>query len=242
VKGVILCGGLGTRLQPLTRITNKHLLPVYDRPMVFYPIQTLVKAGIKDILVVTGGHRAGDFLNLLRNGQDFGLSHINYAFQEGNGGIADALRYAKPFVGDERFAVILGDGIFEEDFTSQVRMFESHAFDASFFLKDVNKPEDYGVALMENEDTIKAIVEKPREFVSDLAVTGLYFYTPKVFKVIETVKPSARNELEITDVNNELLKDDMCWVNYVHGYWIDCGASVEALFQASEFIARRGRT
>jgi glucose-1-phosphate thymidylyltransferase len=213
--------------------------------MIFYPIQTLVNSGITDILIVTGGNHAGDFLNLLRNGQDFGLDHLNYAYQEGNGGIADALRYAKPFVGDENFAVILGDGIFEDTFRNEVSKWEEHEQSCSLFLREVENPKEYGIVEIrgKGEDQYLSLIEeKPKEPISNTAVTGLYFYTPHVFEIIETLRPSLRGELEISHVNNWYIENMSANFNQITGYWVDCGISVDSLLEASNFLSRKART
>jgi glucose-1-phosphate thymidylyltransferase len=206
--------------------------------MIFNPIQTLVDSGIKDIVIVTGGDHAGRFLNLLRNGEDFGLNGLSYAYQKGNGGIADAIKCAKPFVGNDNFAVILGDGIFEDTFEYESRLFDSCHLGCQLFLKEVRNPHECGIAVMVDDDTIEYIVEKPFDSKSNLAVTGLYFYSSMVFGIIDQIKPSARGELEISDVNNEFIKRSLYKVDKLKGYWIDCGASVDALFEASEFMAK----
>ncbi|MCK6480617.1 MAG: NTP transferase domain-containing protein [Gemmatimonadaceae bacterium] len=205
MKGVVLCGGTGSRLDPLTRVTNKHLLPIYDRPMVFYPIQTLVDAGIDDIMLVTGGNNAGDFVPLLGNGADFGLKHINYTYQKGAGGIADALRLCRHFVGRDRVAVILGDNVFSPGVAEHVRGFSGMADGAVVFLKGVDDPARFGVAEVAGGRVV-GIEEKPAHPKSNLAVTGLYLYDHTVFDLIATLKPSGRGELEITDVNNGYLR------------------------------------
>ncbi len=202
MKGVVLCGGTGSRLDPLTRVTNKHLLPIYDRPMVFFPIQTLVDAGIRDIMLVTGGNNAGDFVPLLGNGADFGLSHLNYTYQKGAGGIADALRLCREFVGTDRVTVILGDNIFGSGVGPLLRGESgSHRDGACVFLKEVPDPQRFGVAELSGKRVV-SIAEKPRRPKSSLAVTGAYVYDASVFEIIESLKPSGRGELEITDVNN----------------------------------------
>src|SRR5437899_2502251 len=201
MKGVILAGGLGTRLLPLTRITNKHLLPVFDRPMIFYPLQTLINAGIPDILLVTGGPHAGDFLRLLGNGKEFGLKHLNYTYQEGEGGIAAALSLAEHFAEGDRLCVILGDNIIEGSIAPAVERFRRQAAGARIVLKEVSDAERFGVAEL-RDSRIVSIEEKPRRPKSRYAVTGIYMYDGRVFDVIRTLKPSSRGELEITDVNN----------------------------------------
>ncbi|RPH92719.1 spore coat protein, partial [candidate division KSB1 bacterium] len=205
MKGVILAGGLGTRLLPLTKITNKHLLAVYNQPMIYYPIQTLVRAGIDEIVLVTGGHYAGDFLNLLGNGKDFGLRFINYAYQEGEGGIADALRLARVFTGKDKIVVILGDNILEKDITAHVQRFKDQE-GAKVLLKQVPDPERFGVAELDAAGRVVDIMEKPKRPKSDLAVIGVYMYDAQVYDIIQNLRPSQRGELEITDVNNAYLR------------------------------------
>ena len=235
MKGVVLAGGLGTRLMPMTRVTNKHLLPVYDRPMVYYPLQQLVSAGIRDILVVTGGDHAGDFLKLLRNGQDFGLEHLRYAYQEGEGGIAEALGLAEHFAAEEPIVVILGDNIFQDDLAGPMRAFSEAPDGAQLLLKSVGDPERFGVATVEG-DRVVQIVEKPDHPATSLAVTGCYMYDARVFDVIRSLDPSARGELEITDVNNRYVE----WGDLRHqeltGWWTDAG-TVESLYRAAELVA-----
>src|SRR5262249_18807013 len=200
MKGIILAGGLGTRLHPLTKITNKHLLPIYDRPMIHYPLLTLVDAGIRDILIVTGGNHAGEFLRLLGNGRDFGLDDIAYTYQEGEGGIADALSLARHFAENDRIVVMLGDNIIEGDVRASVAAFAAQPKGARLLLKKVPDPGRFGVAELRN-GRIVGIEEKPKTPKSDYAVTGLYMYDARVFEIVSTLKPSARGELEITDVN-----------------------------------------
>ena len=238
MKGVILAGGLGTRLRPLTRITNKHLLPVYDRPMIFYPIRMLVEAGITDIMVVTGGTSAGDFLRLLGNGEDFGLSQINYAYQKGEGGIAEALGLARGFVDDERVVVVLGDNILEKGIAKGVAAFTQQERGGRIFLTRVAHPWQYGVAEIAGSK-ITRIVEKPKEPVSDLAVIGVYMYPPDVFEIVDRLEPSARGELEITDVNNAYIERGDMEYELVDGWWLDAGEDHEALLRASITIARQ---
>lgn len=239
MKGVILAGGLGSRLLPLTKVTNKHLLPVYDRPMIYYPIQTLVDAGIRDILLVTGGNSAGDFLRLLGNGQEFGLEHVNYTYQEGEGGIADALRLARFFAGNGRIAVVLGDNIVQDSIASHVRDFEKQESGAKILLKEVEDPQRFGVAQLEDGRVI-GIEEKPPEPKSNLAVTGIYMYDAAVFDIIETLKPSERNELEITDVNNEYIQRGQMTYGVLDGWWTDAG-TFESLHKAGNLAADRPR-
>lgn len=234
MKGIVLAGGLGTRLLPLTRITNKHLLPIYDQPMVFYPIQKLVQAGIRDVILVTGGNSAGDFLRLLRNGKDFGLDRIHYTYQEGEGGIADALRLAREFAEGERIAVILGDNIFEDDLSPYVAAFEQQPAGAKILLKTVDHPERFGVAEI-RDGRITGIVEKPAQPKSNLAVTGIYLYDARVFDFIQTLKPSTRGELEITDVNSAYLAQGTLTYDILPGWWTDAG-TFESLQLAGELV------
>src|SRR6185436_9598674 len=202
MKGIVLAGGLGTRLHPLTKVTNKHLLPVYDRPMIYYPIQTLVNAGLHEILIVTGGNNAGDFLRLLGNGKEFGLKHLGYTYQEGEGGIADALRLAEHFAEGESVCVVLGDNIIEGNIHQAARAFAKQKVGAKILLKEVKDPQRFGVPVLEG-DRVVQIEEKPVRPRSSYAVTGIYFYDARVFEIIKTLKPSGRGELEITDVNND---------------------------------------
>jgi len=236
MKGVVLAGGLGTRLLPLTRVTNKHLLPVYDKPMVFYPIQTLVDAGITDIMLVTGGNNAGDFLRLIGNGEEFGLRHMNYAYQKSEGGIADALKLARHFVGDDRVAVMLGDNFVQGNVREAVEAFEAQPCGAKIFLKEVDNPVDFGVAVLEG-DTVVRIIEKPKQPPSNLAVIGIYLYDSDVFDICETLEPSDRDELEISDVNNEYIRRGTMTYDVIEGWWADCG-SFEALLRSSMLVAR----
>ncbi len=233
-RGVILAGGLGKRLDPLTRITNKHLLPVYDRPMIYYPIQTLVDAGIRDILIVTGGNNAGDFLRLLGNGSEFGLNHINYTYQRGEGGIAEALGLAKHFAQGEKIVVILGDNLIEKSIKRHVDEFIGQPEGAKILLKKVPDPQRFGVAEIKGGRII-GIKEKPQKPKSDLAVTGIYMYDPKVFDIIRPLKPSKRGELEITDVNNEYIKLGEMTFDVLDGWWTDCG-TFESLFRANKLV------
>jgi glucose-1-phosphate thymidylyltransferase len=237
MKGVVLAGGLGTRLEPLTRITNKHLLPVYDKPMIYYPIQTLVDAGIRDIMIVTGGAYAGDFLRLIGNGEDFGLSRINYAYQKGEGGIAEALGLTREFVGQDKVVVVLGDNILEKGIRRGVEAFVHQEQGARIYLKEVEHPWEYGIAKVEGQ-RIKRIVEKPRVPPSNLAVVGLYMYPPDVFEVIEGLKPSARGELEITDVNNAYVERGDLEYEIIDGWWLDAGENHTALLRANVMVAR----
>ncbi len=235
IKGVVLAGGLGTRLQPLTRVTNKHLLPVYDQPMIFFPIQKLVQAEIKDILIVTGGNSAGDFLKLLGNGKDFGLKRLHYTYQEGEGGIAEALGLAEEFAEGSRVVVILGDNIFEDDLTPYIKSYMQQKNGAKILLKPVPYPERFGVAEIQ-DNRIVQIVEKPKNPKSNLAVTGIYMYDQEVFSVIKTLKPSERGELEITDVNNYYLRQNNLTYDILPGWWADAGTSFSAYYRAITLV------
>jgi glucose-1-phosphate thymidylyltransferase len=237
MKGVILAGGLGSRLRPLTRITNKHLLPVYDRPMIYYPIDMLVQAGIEDILIVTGGTSAGDFLRLIGNGEDFGLSQVHYAYQAGEGGIAEALGLAREFVDDDRMVVVLGDNILQKGIKQGVAAFARQERGSRIFLTRVDHPWEYGIAEVEGS-RIRRIVEKPKDPPSNLAVIGVYMYPPDVFEIIRTLQPSARGELEITDVNNAYIERGEMEYELVDGWWLDAGENHEALLRANLTIAR----
>jgi glucose-1-phosphate thymidylyltransferase len=236
MKGVILAGGLGTRLLPMTRVTNKHLLPVYDRPMIYYPLQQLVHAGIDDILIVTGGDSAGDFLRLLRNGQEFGLQQLRYAYQEGEGGIAEALGLAEHFAQGGPVAVMLGDNIFQDPIADAVRSFRADPTGAMILLKEVDDPERFGVATLDG-DRVTGILEKPAEPPSRLAVTGCYLYDGGVFDIVRTLEPSPRGELEITDVNNHYIRAGSMRYHRVRGWWTDAG-TVPSLHRAVDLVAR----
>lgn len=236
LRGVILAGGLGKRLGPLTRITNKHLLPVYCKPMIYYPIQTLVDAGIRDILVVTGGNNAGDFLRLLGNGAEFGLKHINYTYQRGEGGIAEALGLAEHFAQGEKIVVILGDNLIEESIKRYVEDFIRQPVGAKILLKKVRDPQRFGVAEVKGGKIVN-IKEKPKNPKSDLAVTGIYMYDQRVFEIIKPLKPSRRGELEITDVNNEYIKHGEMSFDILDGWWTDCG-TFESLFRAGKLVEK----
>ncbi|MBI3313336.1 MAG: NTP transferase domain-containing protein [Candidatus Omnitrophica bacterium] len=234
MKGIILAGGLGSRLNPLTKVTNKHLLPVYDKPMIYYPIQTLVEAGIRDILLVTGGNSAGDFLRLLGNGKEFGLKHINYTYQEGEGGIAAALSLAEHFADGEPIVVILGDNILEDNIKPYVERFKKQKTGARLLLKAVEDPERFGVAEFNGKKIVR-IVEKPKKPKSSYAVVGVYMYDANVFNIVHTLKPSARGELEITDVNNHYLKKGQLEYDTLEGYWTDAG-TFESLYRANRLL------
>ena len=238
MKGVVLAGGLGTRLNPLTKVTNKHLLPVYDRPMIYYPIQTLVNAGIEEIMLVTGGNNAGDFLKLLGNGKEFGLKHLNYTYQEGEGGIADALRLAEHFADGEQICVVLGDNIIEGNIASAARAFRDQKLGAKILLKEVTEPQRFGVPALEGKRVIR-IEEKPISPASPYAVIGIYFYDAQVFHIINTLKPSGRGELEITDVNNAYIQTDQLTWDVLEGWWTDAG-TVQSLYLANQLVAKTG--
>ncbi len=236
MKGVILAGGLGTRLYPLTWATNKHLLPVYDKPMIFYPIDTLVKAGIKDILVVSSGPHAGHFLRVLKNGEELGLNHLEYAFQEKpDGGIADALALAEDFADREPITVILGDNTTDASIKKEVSSFKNGAF---VFLKKVSDPERYGVPEFDSKNKIIGIEEKPKNPKSSYAVTGLYIYDHSVFEIIKKIKPSKRGQLEITDVNNKYIKKQALNWAELNGFWTDAG-TYASLFKAGNYWAKK---
>ena len=237
MKGVVLAGGLGTRLNPLTKITNKHLLPVYDRPMIYYPIQMLVDAGISEIMIVTGGNSAGDFLRLIGNGKEFGLPHMHYTYQEGEGGIAEALGLAADFVDNDKVVVVLGDNILEKGIRAGVEAFSRQERGARIYLKQVDHPWEYGIASIEGERVVR-IIEKPKDPPSDLAVIGVYMYPPDVFDIVETLEPSARGELEITDVNNAYIERGEMAYDLLDGWWLDAGENHEALLRANVVIAR----
>ncbi len=235
MKGVVLAGGLGSRLYPLTKTTNKHLLPVFDQPMIYYPIQTLVKAGITEIMVVTGGNHAGEFLELLGNGKDFGLDGLRYAYQEGEGGIAEALGLARHFVGEDRFCAILGDNIIADDIGPAVRRFATSDEGAHLFLKEVDDANRFGVAVFDKQSRLVGVEEKPAAPKSKYAVTGVYLYEAKAFEFIDTLKPSARGELEITDVSNYFLRQGRCGYDILSGWWTDAG-TFESLYRAQGFV------
>jgi len=238
MKGVILAGGLGTRLYPLTKVTNKHLLPVYDKPMIYYPIQTLINAGIDDILIVTGGNNAGDFLKLLGNGKEFGLKHINYTYQEGEGGIAEALRLAEFFASGEKICVVLGDNVIEGNIRRAVGNFQKQKEGAKILLKEVSDPQRFGVAEIKGNRIVR-IEEKPKEPKSSYAVIGIYLFDHDVFNAIRTLKPSGRGELEITDVNNRYIEKGLMTWDILEGWWTDAG-TFESLLRANQLVAQTG--
>ncbi len=237
LKGVILAGGLGRRLGPLTKITNKHLLPVYDRPMIYYPVSLLVEAGIKDILIVTGGNHAGEFLRLLGNGSAFGLKHINYTYQEGEGGIAQALGLAQHFADRKKIVVVLGDNILEHSIDPYVDHFRRQESGARVLLKKVEDPGRFGVASLKG-NKIVSIEEKPKKPKSDLVVTGVYMYDENVFDIIKTLKPSKRGELEITDVNNAYIRKGGLEYDILKGWWTDSG-TYNSLLRANQLAAKK---
>lgn len=238
MKGVVLAGGLGSRLKPLTKVTNKHLLPVHNQPMIYYPIQTLINAGIDDIMIVTGGNSAGDFLKLLGNGRDFGLKHINYTYQEGEGGIADALSLVEHFAAGDPVCVVLGDNVIEGNVAQAARAYRHQGSGAKILLKKVHDPQRFGVPELDGERVVR-IEEKPKEPKSDFAVIGIYFYDATVFDIIKTLKPSDRGELEITDVNNHYIdRGEMTW-SELEGWWTDAG-TFESLLHATNLVAKTG--
>ena len=238
MKGVVLAGGTGSRLNPLTRVTNKHLLPIYDKPMVYYPIQTLVNAGVHEILLVTGGKNAGDFLRLLGNGRDFGLKHLNYTYQEGEGGIADALALAEHFADGDAICVILGDNIIENNICQAVANFTKQKEGAKILLKEVTDAQRFGVAEVRGNNVV-GIEEKPKRPKSNYAVIGIYLYDYSVFTKIRRLKPSGRRELEITDVNNFYIEEGKLTYEILDGWWTDAG-TFESLLRANNLVAQTG--
>lgn len=236
MKGVILAGGTGSRLAPLTKVTNKHLLPVYNKPMIFYPIETLIDAGIKDILIVSGGENIGDFMKLLGSGRDFGVN-FTYRVQDGSGGIPVALHLAKDFVGDSKCIVILGDNIMENSIKEAVDEFAHGGFGAKIFLQRVNDPKRYGIAEVKDGKVV-ACYEKPDNPVTDLAILGIYMLDSRAFDVIPTLKPSRRNELEIIDVLNYYIRHNDLTYSILEGFWVDAG-TFDALHEANKFVASK---
>ncbi|MEK7526329.1 MAG: sugar phosphate nucleotidyltransferase [Patescibacteria group bacterium] len=235
MKGVILAGGLGTRLRPLTLITNKHLLPVFDKPMIFHPIETLVKAGITEILIVVGGPHAGHFISVLKNGKDLGLKHLEFAYQEGEGGISQALSLAEDFSDKDNITVILGDNCTDANISKDVKNFKEGAL---IFFKKVINPERFGVAVFDNNKNIIGIEEKPKKPRSNMAQTGLYIYDNTVFDRIRKLKPSKRGELEVTDLNNSYLKDKQFKWAELKGFWSDAG-TFESLFEVNKYWSKK---
>jgi glucose-1-phosphate thymidylyltransferase len=238
VKGIVLAGGLGSRLRPLTAVTNKHLLPVYDQPMIYFPIQTLVNAGITDIMIVTGGNSAGDFLKLLGNGKAFGLKHLNYTYQEGEGGIAAALSLVEHFAGDDSICVVLGDNIIQGNIRAAADAYRGQQGGAKILLKKVTDPERFGVPELDGQRVLR-IDEKPKQPKSEYAVIGIYMYDAAVFEIIRTLKPSGRGELEITDVNNAYIERGAMTWDELEGWWSDAG-TFESLLHASNLVAKTG--
>jgi glucose-1-phosphate thymidylyltransferase len=238
MKGVILAGGLGTRLYPLTKVTNKHLLPLFDKPMIYYPLQTLINGGIDDILIVTGGNNAGDFLRLLGNGKEFGLKHINYTYQEGEGGIAEALGLAEFFAAGDKICVVLGDNIIERNIRRTAEAFRKQRGGARILLKEVPDPERFGVPELKGDQIVR-IEEKPSRPMSNYAVIGIYFYDAAVFDIIKTLKPSGRGELEISDVNNRYIEKGLMMWDLLDGWWTDAG-TFESLLRANQLVAQTG--
>ncbi len=234
MKGVILAGGTGSRLSPLTHVTNKHLLPVYNKPMIFYPIQTLIDAGIKDILIVSGGENIGDFMRLLGSGAKHGVS-FTYRVQDGAGGIPVALYLAKDFVGNDKFVVILGDNVMENSIKKEVEDFNSSSSGAKVFLQKVKDPKRYGIAEVKDGKVI-ACYEKPENPVTDLAILGVYMFDKKAFDIIPKLKPSKRNELEVVDILNYYIEKNELTFSILDGFWIDAG-TFEALHKANKFVA-----
>ena len=239
LKGVILAGGLGSRLYPLTSVINKHLLNIYNKPMVYYPIETLVNAGINEVMIVTGGNNAGDFLRLLGNGSELGLKHIEYAYQKGEGGIADALRLAEDFIDGDKSVVILGDNIIEKSIKKSVDKFRKQENGARILIKKVSDPQRFGVVEFKGKK-IKNIVEKPKKPKTPYAVTGVYMYDSNVFDIIKRLKPSKRGELEITDVNNAYIKSGLMQYDILSGFWTDSG-TFESLLRANNLVAKGKR-
>ncbi len=235
MKGIILAGGLGSRLRPLTKVTNKHLLPIYDKPMIYYPLGTLCRAGLDEIMIVTGGNSAGDFLRLLGNGRDFGLHDIYYTYQEGEGGIADALKLCEHFAEGDSVCVILGDNILQDDIMPHVQRFNNQRSGARIILKEVEDPERFGVPEFDGDRIIR-IEEKPAAPKSRFAVTGVYMYDSRVFDYCRDLKPSARGELEITDVNNAYIAAGDMYYDVLAGWWTDAG-QFESLYHAAKLVA-----
>src|SRR2546421_310116 len=239
MKGVVLAGGLGSRLRPLTAVTNKHLLPVFNQPMIYYPIQTLVNAGITDIMIVTGGNSAGDFLKLLGNGKAFGLKHLNYTYQEGEGGIAAALSLVEHFAGDDAICVVLGDNIIEGNIRAAADSYREQRSGAKILLKRVPDPQRFGVPELDGKRVVR-IDEKPSQPKSEYAVIGIYMYDASVFEIIRTLKPSGRGELEITDVNNAYIDRGEMEYDVIEGFWGDAGESIDVYYQVIDYVRQYG--
>ncbi|MGD0167194.1 MAG: sugar phosphate nucleotidyltransferase [Gaiellaceae bacterium] len=243
LKGVILAGGSGTRLHPLTRITNKHLLPIYDRPMVSYAIEALVQAGVTELMLVTGGTHAGEFLRLLGNGREYGISRLEYGYQERAGGIAEALGLAERFAGGQRVVVMLADNVLEHSFAASVERFCAQERGARVLLARESDPEHLrhlGVPELDADERIVKIVEKPQDPPSDLVVTGIYFYDADVFELIPKLEPSGRGELEITDVNNWYVGQGTMEYDLIEGFWGDAGESIDSYYAVNDFVRRNG--
>jgi glucose-1-phosphate thymidylyltransferase len=239
MKGVILAGGTGSRLFPITKVTNKHLLPVYNKPMIYYPLECLAKAGIEEVMLVTGGNNAGEFIRLLGNGREFGFKNLNYTYQEGAGGIAQALGLAEHFADGDSICLVLGDNIVEYSLREAVRRFRHQGQGAKILLSQVENPKAYGVAEMDGERVVR-IVEKPANPKSNWAVIGIYFYDGKVFDIVKTLKPSARNELEITDVNNAYIERGEMTADKLDGWWADAGENIDFYLKACNTVAQSG--
>ncbi len=243
MKGVILAGGTGSRLHPLTRITNKHLLPIFDRPMVTYAIEALVKAGVTEMMVVTGGTHAGEFLRLLGNGHEWGIDRLLYAYQERPGGIAEALGLAQRFVEHDQMVVVLGDNIVEFSLAGCVQRFQQQQRGARILLAEINEPEHLrhlGVPEFDGDHRITKVIEKPAKPPSNYAVTGIYFYPASVFDIIPDLKPSGRGELEITDVNNWFIGQQQMEYEVLKGFWGDAGESIDAYYAVNDFVRTNG--
>jgi glucose-1-phosphate thymidylyltransferase len=243
MKGVILAGGTGTRLHPMTRITNKHLLPVYDKPMIYYPIEAMVNAGIEDIMVVTGGNHAGEFLRLLGDGREFGLKYLSYSYQERAGGIAEALGLARHFVDGDKLVVMLGDNILEESIAPYVENFSRQERGARVLMKEMEDPghlRHLGVPILDGNGRIRYIREKPQSPPSPYAVIGVYMYDPSVFEIVSTLTPSGRGELEITDVNNAYIDRGEMEFDVINGFWGDAGESIDVYYQVIDYVRAHG--
>ena len=245
MKGVILAGGTGSRLFPLTKVTNKHLLPVYNKPMIYYPLECMARAGIEEVMLVTGGNNAGDFIRLLGNGHEFGLKHLTYTYQDGAGGIAQALGLCERYVEGEPIMLILGDNILEKSIENQAANFrrqlkETDGRGAKILLADVENPRAYGVAEMDAAGKVVGIEEKPKDPKSNKAVIGIYFYDGHVFEIVKKLKPSARGELEITDVNNAYIKDGLMTADSVDGWWGDAGENLDFYHQTGIRVGKTG--
>jgi glucose-1-phosphate thymidylyltransferase len=239
MKGVILAGGTGSRLYPLTKVTNKHLLPVYDKPMIYYPIECMVRAGVDEVLLVTGGNNAGDFIRLLGNGRALGLRELHYTYQEGAGGIAEALGLAEEFADGEAICLILGDNIVEYSISEHARRFRHQGEGAKILLAQVQNPQAYGIAELDGDRVVR-IVEKPKDPPTDWAVISIYFYDRRVFEIVRTLSPSARGELEITDVNNAYIARGQVTADRVQGFWSDAGEDIDFYLQACNTVAQHG--